>query len=393
MIAYFDIFSGISGDMTLGALIDLGVPVDWLESQIKTNLISDFQIKSDIIKKNGLSAQNVFITPLDNSHSRNYLKIKELIAESNFSGKIKENSLKAFEKIALAESKIHSENIDHVHFHEVGSIDAIVDIVGTFLCIEYLNIDTIYSSKLTLGSGFVECSHGVIPVPAPATLEILRGVPVISHNTDSHNAKTELVTPTGAAIITSLTSNFGTFPELTIQKVGYGAGKHDTGSKIPNLLRIVLGQENSNKIKESVYVIETTTDDMPQEYSGFIFEKLFKIGALDVCHIPVQMKKNRPGTRLEILCKEADLNTIIDFVFKESTTTGIRYYKADRIKLKRETITINTKFGKISAKKIINPDKTFEILPEYEILKKIAEKKNIPLKKIYQQVNLDINAL
>ena len=393
MIAYFDIFSGISGDMTLGALIDLGVPVDWLESQIKINLLSEFEIRSEIIKKNGLSAKNVIIKSLRKSHDRNYKNIKQLITGSDFSKKVKEQSLTAFEKIAEAESKIHGQNIEHVHFHEVGSVDSIIDIVGTFLCIEYLNIDKVYSSKISLGSGFVECSHGIIPVPAPATLAILKNVPVKSYDPNSDHTPSELVTPTGAAIITTLTSNFGKIPEMTIMNVGYGSGKRDSGSNIPNLLRVITGERELSNFNDSVYVIETTIDDMSQEYSGYIFEKLFKMDALDVCHISVQMKKNRPGTRLEVLCKEENLQKIIDFIFKESTTTGIRYYKAERIKLKREIITIKTKFGKILAKKVTNSDNTIEILPEYEELKKIAEKNNIPLKKVYRQVNLDISLL
>ncbi|MCK5310691.1 MAG: nickel pincer cofactor biosynthesis protein LarC [Desulfobacteraceae bacterium] len=393
MIAYFDIFSGISGDMTLGAFIDLGVPVDWLESQLKTNLLSDFQIESETIKKNGLSAKNIFVKSLNESHARNYQQIKKLIAESEFSKKVKEQSLTAFRKIAKAESKIHGQDIEHIHFHEVGSVDAIVDIVGTFLCVEYLKIEKVYASQITLGSGFVECSHGIIPVPAPATLSILKNVPVISYEPNSEYTPSELVTPTGAAIITTLASKFGKIPEMIIKDVGYGSGKRDSGSNIPNLLRIITGQREKNNLKESIYVIETTIDDMSQEYSGYIFEKLFKINALDVCHIPVQMKKNRPGTKLEVLCKEEDLEKIIDFIFKESTTTGIRYYRAQRIKLKREIIKIKTKFGKIGAKKVTNSDNTIDILPEYEELKKIAEKNNIPLKKVYQQVNLDISSL
>ncbi len=398
MIAYFDIFSGISGDMVLGAFIDLGVPPEWLESQIKSNLLSDFKIRSETIKKNGLAAKNIIVEPLSNAKFRDYTHIKQLIFESGLSPIVKASILKAFEKIAKAESKIHDQNIDHIHFHEVGAIDSIVDIAGSFLSVEYLKINKIYSSKITLGSGFVKCSHGVIPIPAPATLAILKDVPIktqdIKYNIDSKdNSKSELVTPTGAAIITTLTSDFGNFPEMIINKAGYGAGKNNTGSSIPNLLRIVLGQENESILEEKIYVVETTIDDMSQEYSGFIFEKLFKTGALDVCHMPVQMKKNRPGIRLEVLCNENDLKKIIHFIFKESTTTGIRYYKTSRITLKREIITIDTRFGKIKAKKILNQDNTSEILPEYEELKKIAEKNNIPLKRVYKEVNIDINAL
>ncbi|MCP3899091.1 MAG: nickel pincer cofactor biosynthesis protein LarC [Desulfobacteraceae bacterium] len=390
MIAYFDIFSGISGDMTLGALIDLGVPIKWLKSQIQTILFSEFDIKSEMIKKSGISAQNVFVKSLTKKHARNYHDIKSIINKSNFSLKVKEQSLSAFEKIAHAEAKIHSQNIENVHFHEVGAIDAIVDIVGTFLCIEYLKIDKIYASEVSLGSGYVECSHGTLPVPAPATLSILKGVPVVSHDCNH-----ELVTPTGAAIITTLASNYGKIPKMVLNDVGYGAGKRSSDSKVPNLLRIITGQDDTEikDLKDSVYVIETTVDDMSQEYSGYLFNKLFENGALDVCHIPVQMKKNRPGTRLEVLCKKDDLKLMIDLIFKESSTIGIRYYIADRVKLEREIITIKTKYGKMSAKKITNIDKSVRVQPEYDELKIIAEKKNIPLKNVYHQVNLDINSL
>ncbi len=390
MIAYFDIFSGISGDMTLGALIDLGVPIKWLKSQIQTILFSEFDIKSEMIKKSGISAQNVFVKSLTKKHARNYHDIKSTINKSNFSIKVKEQSLAAFEKIAHAEARIHSQSIENVHFHEVGAIDAIVDIVGTFLCIEYLKIDKVFASEVSLGSGFVKCSHGTLPVPAPATLAILKGVPVVSHDCNH-----ELVTPTGAAIITTLTSDYGKIPKMVLNDVGYGAGKRSSVSKVPNLLRIITGQDNTEKkdLKDSVYVIETTVDDMSQEYSGYLFNKLFENGALDVCHIPVQMKKNRPGTRLEVLCKEVDLNIMIDLIFKESSTIGIRYYKTDRVMLEREIITIKTKYGKMSAKKITNIDKSVRVQPEYDELKTIAEKNNIPLKNVYHQVNLDINSL
>ncbi len=395
MIAYFDIFSGISGDMTLGAFVDLGVPVKWLESKLQTTLSSEVTINSETILKNGLSAQNLIVKSLDNSHPRDYQKITKLISESAFSMRVKDLSLAAFEKIAAAEAKIHSKDIGNVHFHEVGAVDSIVDIIGTFLCIEYLNIDTIYASKIVLGSGLVECSHGIIPIPAPATLAILKGVPV-----KPHEGSGEMVTPTGAAIITTLTEEFGKMPEMRIKNIGYGAGKNDLESRIPNLLRIIVGEDGNDNgkrdgqiIEEELYVIETTIDDMPPEYSGYIFEKLFNTGALDVCHIPVQMKKNRPGTRVEVICKKENLYNIIDIIFQESTTTGIRFHKVKRAILKRERVKIKTKFGEIFAKKVTNPDNSIEIMPEYEEMKKIAKNKNIPLKKVYSQVNLDISSM
>ncbi len=388
MIAYFDIFSGISGDMTLGALVDLGVPVQWIESRMKSINLPHVKIISENIKKNGITGKNIFVKSPNDPLTRNFSDIKKIISDSPFSDRVKKLSLAAFKKIAVAEARIHSEKIENIHFHEVGSVDAIVDIIGSFLCIEYLGINEIHASEITLGSGFTRCSHGTLPVPSPATLEILKKVPVKGREA----ASGELVTPTGAAIITTLTSSFGKIPGMTINHVGYGAGKNNPDSEIPNLLRIITGEFNQAQ-NEIIFVIETTTDDMSQEFSGHLFKKLFAIGALDVCHIPVQMKKNRPGIRLEVLCRKIDLEKMIDLIFNESSTLGIRYYKANRIKLERRIITVNTKFGKMKAKKITNYDNTFSIQPEYEEMQQAAEKYKIPLKKVYNQVNLDINSL
>ena len=300
MIAYFDMFSGISGDMILGAFIDLGVPAEWIEQKL-SSVLNNFQIKTRTVKKNQLKATAITVETVEkNEVSRNYKDIKILIQNTSLPEKIKEQRQSAFKKIARAESQIHNIDIEKIHFHEIGGIDSIVDIIGSFLCIEYLGIKKIFASQVPLGSGSVICSHGKIPVPVPATLAILKDIPV-----SPSDAQTEIVTPTGAAIISTLASSFGTIPEMVIKRTGYGSGKKDTGSSLPNLLRIVLGEPvikkqkvQLNVQKETIYIVKTNIDDMNPEISGYLMETLFDNQALDVCYTPVQMKKTDRVCRL-----------------------------------------------------------------------------------------------
>jgi len=395
MIAYFDIFSGISGDMTLGAFIDLGVPTDWVEQELST-VLSGFKIESTVVEKNHLKATDITVNIVEQHEiSRNYKDIKALIKKSSLPEKVKEHSLSAFKKIALAESHIHNKDIETIHFHEIGGIDSIVDIIGSFLCVEYLGIKKVFASVVPLGSGSVDCSHGQIPVPVPATLGILKNIPV-----KPSDATTEIVTPTGAAIISTLSSSFGTMPEMTIKKTGYGSGKKDTGSSLPNLLRIVLGEPATNKTEksisiqeETIYVVNTNIDDMSPEISGFLMEILFDNKALDVCYIPIQMKKNRPGMQIEVICKKEDLDNIINTILTETTSIGVRYHECKRESLVRENAIVETRFGNIKVKKIVNLDNSVSFIPEYEVAKEVAIKKQIPLKDIYNQIISDANSL
>ncbi len=395
MIAYFDMFSGISGDMTLGAFIDLGVPVKWVEQKLST-VLSGFKIETSVVKKNHLKATDITVNIVEQHElSRNYKDIKTLIKKSSLPEKVKEHSLSAFKKIALAESHIHNKDIETIHFHEIGGIDSIVDIIGSFLCVEYLEIKKVFASAVPLGSGSTVCSHGQIPVPVPATLGILKNIPV-----KSSDATTEIVTPTGAAIISTLASSFGTMPEMIIKKTGYGSGKKDTGSGLPNLLRIVLGEpvvnqaDNSITVqKETVYVVKTNIDDMSPEISGFLMEVLFDNKALDVCYIPVQMKKNRPGMQIEVICKKEDLDNIINTILTETTSIGVRYHECKRESLVRQNTIVETRFGKLQVKKIVGLDNSVRFIPEYEVAKEVAIKKQIPLKDVYNQILSDANPL
>ena len=377
MIAHFDCFSGISGDMTLGAFVDLGVPVNWLEDTLKANLLTDFDFVVTGISKMGMAAKKIDVV-VKNNTARDYAAIRDMIDRSSINSAVKDLSLEMFEKLAVAESKIHRCHKAHVHFHEVGGVDLIVDIVGTALCVDYLGLKKIFASKIPVGNGFVNCSHGKLPVPAPATIEILKNIPV--YGTD---VPFELVTPTGAAIVSTLAESFGKMPDMLISKIGYGSGTRDLESR-PNLLRIFLGKSISRS--DTVTLIETSIDDMNPEVYGFLMERLFEDGALDVYLVPVFMKKNRPGTLLQVLCYHNEKETIIRRLLTETTTLGVRYFDVERRLLERETVTIPTDFGPVAAKKVTTPDGRFRVVPEYEVCQAIARKKNIPIRAVYEKI-------
>ena len=393
MILYVDMFSGISGDMMLGALMDLGVPTDWLTEKL-SHVLNGFRLRATSVYRHHLKATDLVVeTHEGRGVSRNYKDIRALIENALLPEKVKLNSLKAFQKIAEAESGIHGHDIETIHFHEIGGIDSIVDIIGSFLCVDYLGIDTVYASVIPLGSGVVNCAHGVLPVPVPAVLAILKDTPVTSSD-----AGTEIVTPTGAAIITTLASSFGPMPDMRIRKTGYGAGKRETGSSLPNLLRLILGEktENENNAaihKEIIQVIKTNIDDMSPEISGYLMETLLENQALDVSYTPIQMKKNRPGLQIEVLCRKEDLDAIIHLLLSETSSIGVRVHECERFFLFREPAQIQTSFGTLQVKKIIDPDHRVRFIPEYEAIKKIAKENKLPFQGVYNSVLCDINML
>ena len=379
MIAYLDCFSGISGDMTLAAFIDLGVPVEFLKQEIARLPLEGFSLSCADTLKNGLHAKDVVVSDLEGLHPRNYTHIHSLISKSPLSSTVRKNSLAMFEKIAVAESHIHGCPMESVHFHEVGGIDTIVDIVGTALCVEYLGIHTVVCSRLPLGHGFVTCSHGRIPLPAPAVLAILKDAPVTGTE-----MRHETVTPTGAAIARTLAHTFGPMPAMRIRDVGYGAGKKET-SPTPNLLRIVLGEPDP-VIEDQTWVIEATIDDMSPEIFGFVMDRLLEEGALDVCFIPVFMKKNRPGTQIQVIAAERRKERLVRILFEETTTIGVRHYPVTRHVLPRKAVQVATSLGTIAVKQIMDPSGRAKQIPEFESLKAIAREKNMPLKDVYQCV-------
>jgi uncharacterized protein (TIGR00299 family) protein len=393
-IAYFDCFAGISGDMTLGALMNLGVPLEWLQEKLNAIPLDGFRIHKESIQVHGIQAAQVRIDLHEAHVARNYADIKNLIENAPLDGKIKDNSLKIFEKIAISESEIHGVPVEKVHFHEVGALDSIIDIVGTALGMAYLGVEAVYASKIPLGSGFVECSHGTLPVPAPATLSILKGIPVYGGGVQH-----EMVTPTGAAIITSYATSYGMLPEMKIESVGYGAGQRQIPER-PNVLRVVLGQSGAKNESyqtgmhhEDVQIIETCIDDMNPEVFGFLMERLFEDGALDVYWIPVFMKKNRPGTMIQVLCKPGLEKGLIHRIMTETSTSGIRSYPVGRYTLQREITAVDTAYGSISIKKIIDPDGRVRMVPEYDACREIALSRNLPLQEVYAEVIKACNKL
>ncbi|MBI3752958.1 MAG: nickel pincer cofactor biosynthesis protein LarC [Deltaproteobacteria bacterium] len=376
-IAYFDCCSGISGDMVIGALIDAGLDIKILQRELKRLTIKDYSVSASKDKRHHIAGINLKVKYKESRHHRTFTDIKNLIQKSKLSAKVKELSAAIFLNLAKAEAKVHGCNVNDVHFHEVGAVDSIVDIVGATIGIERLGIEKIYASPLPLGSGWVETSHGRMPVPAPATLEILKGVPVTSSPVAA-----ELTTPTGAAIIKTLAQDFGDMPRMKIEKTGYGIGSKDF-QQIPNILRIVTGEYSVGAHgRAPMLMMETSIDDMNPQIYEYLMERLFKQGALDVFLTPIQMKKGRPAVLLNILCPEDKKDHVMDIIFKETTTLGIRTHFVARYCLERKTEEVLTPYGKVKVKVSQKEGNLINIQPEYADCKAIAEKKKMPLKEV-----------
>ena len=381
--AYFDCYSGISGDMILGALIDLGVLEKNISKALKNIDLKGYKLQTKNVQRNGIVGTQIKVVDnLKHKHShphRSFSDIKKLIEQSNLSSTVKINSIKIFEKIAKIEARIHKTTIGKVHFHEIGAVDSIVDIVGSVWAIESLELDKIYSSALNVGEGFVDCSHGRLPVPAPATLKLLKGIPAYSNG-----VKKELTTPTGAAIISFYAEKFQSLPKMTILKDGYGAGDR-IASSIPNFLRVILG-EMERKGLEKLVMIETNIDDMNPEIYDSVMESLFKSGAIDVYFSPILMKKNRPATKISVLSESFDREALSKILLTETSSFGVRLHEVDRIILDREIQRLKTSFGVIKIKIGRMEGKTVQASPEFEDCKNAARKNKLPVKNVYESV-------
>ena len=380
---YFDCSSGISGNMALGALTEIIGDEKYLINELKKLNVDGYKIEISKKVKNGITGTYVDVILEDeNNHKhgnhehRNLSDINKIIDNSLLDEKVKEMAKKIFMRVANAESKVHNKQLEEVHFHEVGAIDSIVDIIGTAILINKINPDKIISSVVNDGYGFIECAHGIMSVPVPATSEIFANSNVKFRQID---VDTELVTPTGAAIIAELAEEFTVLPAMLTEKIGWGAGKKDL--KIPNVLKVYLG--DVEKPNEDFVVMETNIDDCGGEIFGYTQELLFKNGALDVFFTPIYMKKNRPAYRMTVACRTKDMYKLQDIIFRETTTIGMRYRYEYRTELKRELIELDTKYGKIKAKKVISNGQPY-VYPEYESIKEIALENNIPLKELYK---------
>ncbi len=380
-LAYFDCFSGISGDMVLGALIHLGVPADFIEENVRAIPLESFRLEVDTASRMHICGKQVHVAVEEKDGcTRRYKEIRDLVEKSDLSDSVKSLSLKIFSRLAGVEARVHNCSKDEVHFHELGGVDTIVDIVGAALGLEWLKIGKIQASAIPVGKGFVNCEHGKLPVPAPATVALLSGVPV--YGTGISN---ELVTPTGAAIITCLAEGFGPMPLMRISQVGYGVGSRDL-EQMPNLLRVVVGEPDTGCEADCVTVLETNIDDMNPEIFGFVMERLFEDGALDVVWIPVFMKKNRPGIMIQVICREADREAVIRRILSETTATGVRQRTVERHKLPRKLKDVETSYGTVRVKEVLGPEGSVSVVPEYEECKKIALEKNVPLKMVYEVI-------
>lgn len=440
-VLYYDCFCGISGDMNLGALIDLGVDKEYLLNEIsKLNLNAEYEIKIEKTLKNGIGGTKVDVilknhyhhveietlhehqhthnhyhdhsdhnhnhdtehhnfhsnkdadthSHGDNSkhehnrshehHHRNLKDIEDIINGSSLKENVKKLSIEIFMKVAEAEALVHNKPLHEVHFHEVGAIDSIIDIVGAAICLDDLKVDKILASSVQVGGGFVKCAHGVIPVPAPATVEILKNIPI-----KSGVVQFETTTPTGAAILAANVEEFTDKIDFSIEKIGYGIGHRDLD--IPNVLRVYLGKTKSHEEREEQFIIETNLDDMNPELYGYIEEKLFQSGALDVYKTLITMKKGRPAVKLSILTNLKNENKVLEVIFKETTSIGVRKYKVDKIMLNREIIKVNTKYGEVNVKNSYYNGELVKYKAEYEDCREIALQKDISILEVYKEVD------
>ncbi len=377
-ILYADCFSGISGNMFLAAMLDAGLPLDHLKSNLDLLDIGDYNLKLTSIPIS--SIRSVYLeTQFPDQPQRSWQKIKEIIENSQLSIAIKSKAISIFQNLAEAEARIHGCNIADVHFHEIGGLDSIIDIIGAAIALEYFNLDRFYCSNIPMPQGWVICQHGKLPLPAPAVCEILKDVPVYGVNISQ-----ELVTPTGAAII-KISDNFGMQPAMKINKIGYGAGSHELDNGQPNILRVLIGDLATLPEDQEVVVISCNLDDWQTEGFPYISERLFAAKALDVTLIPVQMKKGRPGFILQVISSEIDAPTIKDIILSETSAIGLRFHKEERLTLPRQSGTIKTSLGSIQVKKIDTPA-GIRLTPEYEDCRRVAIKFKMPLSDIYREV-------
>jgi pyridinium-3,5-bisthiocarboxylic acid mononucleotide nickel chelatase len=378
-IAYFDCFSGASGDMILGSLIDAGLSPRRLREELKKLRIPMVHLRAKKVLKGGISGTQVIVEGKSERRShRNLKEILRIIERSGIEAEVKEKSKEIFKQIASVEAKIHQTPMEEVHFHELGGLDSIVDIVGSIWGIRQLGIEKIHVSKVNVGAGFVKCEHGILPVPAPATLSLMEGKPIYSSGVER-----ELLTPTGAAILTILGSEFAPMPLMKVDRIGYGAGRDNLTH--PNLLRLIIGTSESTSEKERVAVIETNIDDMNPQFYDYVMEKLFAMEVLEVFITPILMKKNRPGHLLTVICSSEKLPFVTKFLLRETTTLGLRWHEEERAKTDREILTKETKYGKIRFKLARWEGRIVNLSPEYEDCKRLALKNGIPLKEVFEE--------
>ena len=380
---YFDCFAGASGDMILGAMVAAGVDPNALREQLSLLHVEGFKIDFETVDRSGLSATYARVETVHEHKHRHLSDIRHIIEGSGVSDAAKDLSLRIFTRLAEAEARVHNEPIEKVHFHEVGALDAIVDVVGAAICFDLLKIDRFVSSPLHVGSGMMQMAHGRFPVPPPAVTELLRGVPFYSGDIAG-----ELLTPTGAAIITTVCKEFGPIPRIKTDRTGYGAGTRQY-ENFPNVLRVLIGEtETADAASERLWMIETNLDDASPQIVGHVMDRVFELGALDCYFTPVQMKKNRPGVLLSVLCGPEEKEAMIKLLFVETTTLGVRSYEVERRALRRSLVNVETQYGPISVKVAHLNGRVVNEMPEFEQCRQAAIRANVPLKVVEEAARI-----
>ncbi|MBN1220947.1 MAG: nickel pincer cofactor biosynthesis protein LarC [Anaerolineae bacterium] len=381
-IAYFDCIAGASGDMILGALVDAGLPEETLGGRLAALHLDDFDLKCYRVDKNGFSATKIDVLVKDDVPARHLPDIEAIMQASDLSGAIKAQAIAIFRRMGEVEAGIHGTTLDHVHLHELGGVDAIVDVVGALVGLEELGVERIVSSPLPLGRGFVKGAHGQIPLPAPATVGLLKGVPIVGSELEI-----ELVTPTGAALLSSLAAEFGPIPAMTLTGTGFGAGGRDL--PIPNVLRLLLGEADALPVtmQETLVMLETNIDDLNPEFYDHVMGRLFAAHALDVFLSPIQMKKNRPATLLRVLCQPNDTEILMKILFAETSTLGIRQQMVERHCLPRVIETVETPYGPVRVK-VAQGDGWTKVAPEYDDCRRLAEAHGLSLREVYRAAEM-----
>ncbi len=384
-IAYFDCIAGASGDMILGALLDAGLPEESLRERLAALHLADFDLRCRQVSKNGFSAIKVDVLVNEDVPHRQLPDILTVMENSDLSPAIKQQATAIFNRMGQVEAGVHGTTLEHVHLHELGGVDTIVDVVGALVGLEALGIEKVYASPLPLGRGFVKGAHGQIPLPAPATVGLLEGIPVVGSDLD-----VELVTPTGAALLSSLAVQFGPIPAMTLTASGFGAGGRDL--PIPNVLRLLIGEQSATAglDTQTLAMLETNIDDLNPEFYDYVMARLFEANALDVFLSSIQMKKNRPATLLRVLCEPVDVDTLMEILFTETSTLGIRQQSVTRHCLSRTFQTVDTPYGPVQVK-IAQGNNWRKAAPEYEDCRRLAEEKSVPLRDVYQAAEQAIN--
>ncbi len=382
---YFDCFAGASGDMILGAMVAAGVDQNYLREQLSRLAVSGFTINFETVNRSGLSATFARVETAHEHKHRHLSDIKQIIETSALSAAVKQRAVQIFTRLAEAEARVHNEPIEQVHFHEVGAVDAIVDVVGAAICFDALQIDRFICSPIHVGSGTVKMAHGQFPVPPPAVTELLKGVPFYATE-----IKGELLTPTGAAIITTVCSEYGPIPRMTTETNGYGAGTREY-QDFPNVLRVLIGQtEDTGARDERLWMLETNLDDASPQIVGHVMDRVLESGALDCFFTPVQMKKNRPGVLLSVLCGAAEKEVVMKLLFTETTTLGVRSYEVTRRALERSVVRVETPYGPIDVKVAHLDGRVVNEMPEFEQCRQAAAQANVPLKVVEEAARKEL---